>query len=206
MRVFKFVWIASFVLIGFTLCAEEAAETIERKESDNAVTVQPNGYFAFTVEDRLNEEVVTYGELVDVISELTAEQLEAFQNKKSSQVDATKMTASESNDETASNPAERKWKRRILVLLDGERVTGTADRNMKIEEHVGISLDSIESLEGFLATDADSSKIAYPRVLNFVTKPSILNESNNVPESRESSIDELDENHPQTRTQNKQQS
>ena len=206
MWVFKFVWIALLAWVGSTLCAEEMAETIERNESDNTVTVQPNGYFAFTKEDHLNEEVVTYGALVDLIVALTAERVKAFQDKNSSQNDETKETASESNDEPASSPAERKWKRRILVLLDGERVTSTADRNMKIEEHVGISLDRIESLEGFLATEGESAQIPYPRVLNFVTKPPTLDKSDNTPENRDSNVDELEERKPQARIQNKQQS
>lgn len=154
-------------LVGFTLCAEEQASTIESSESDDTITVQPNGYFEFSTEHRLSNEVDSYGDLIDVINQLTGEKLQSFRDDEQSPSQELKVPTLTSNANPVSSRASRTWKRRILVLMDGKRVTGTADRSMIIEEHLGVSLDDFESLEGFLSTDVDPSQHNYPRVLNF---------------------------------------
>ena len=169
-RAIQLFWIALFTLLASTLCAEERANTIEPKESDDAVTVQPNGYFEFSTEQHLNNEVDNYGDLVDIISQLTAEKLESLRDDEESPSQAAKAISLASNEKPVSSWASRTWKRRILVLMDGERVTGTADLSMIIEDHLGVSLDDIKSLEGFLSTDVEPSQHNYPRVLNFVSE------------------------------------
>lgn len=196
MRAINLLGITLLVLIGFCINAEEPVETIEPSESNDAIKIQPNGYFEFPTENHVNEEIVTYGDLIDLVVDLAEEKLQAIEEKKDSQTDGTKAPVAASNEEPAPSRAERTWKRRILVLLNGKRVTGTADRNMKIEEHVGILLDNIESLEGFLSTEVDSNEIVYPRVLNFVTKPPTQDEGE-TPESRDTNIDLLKDGNPQ---------
>ena len=157
-------------LVGFTLCAEEQANTIEPSESDDSITVQPNGYFEFSTENHLNNEVDSYGDLIDVISQLTAEKLKSFRDDEQSPSRELTGTTLTSTEKPVSSRASRTWKRRILVLMDGKRVTGTADRSMVIADHLGVSLDDFESLEGFLSTDVNPSQRNYPRVLNFVSE------------------------------------
>ena len=141
---------------------------------------------------RLNDEVVSYGDLVDIIDQLTTEKMTSFGDDEESPSQDTKVSTAASNKKPVSSRTGRTWKRRILVLLDGERVTGTADLSMKIEDHLGSSLDAIKSLEGFLSTDVEANKPAYPRVLNFVSETPKLremdtNESNDVePEKTQS--------------------
>ena len=187
-------------IFGYSVSAEEPANSIESSESDNFVTVQPNGYFEFPAEHHLNKDLVTYGDLVDVIFEITEEKLNAFQDSKRSAFEQTITTNSESNTEQVSSRPHRTWKRRILVLLDGERVTGTADRDMKIEEHLGTSIDMIESLEGFLSTDTEINQTPYPRVLNFATKESGHQESDVSPEDSDPDADEEKEFRPDAGT------
>ena len=196
MRAFNLLGITLLVLLGFCINAEEPSETIEPSESNDSIKIQPNGYFEFPTENHFNEELVTYGDLVDLVVDLAKEKLQATEDKKDSQTDGTKASVATSNEEPAPSRADRTWKRRILVLLNGKRVTSTADRNMKIEEHVGISLDNIESLEGFLSTEVDSNQIVYPRVLNFVTKPPTQDEGE-TPESRDTNIELLKDGNPQ---------
>ncbi|MYD45983.1 MAG: hypothetical protein F4W92_06500 [Gammaproteobacteria bacterium] len=152
------------------MCATEPVRTIESLESDDAVTVQPNGYFEFATAHQLNSEVVSYGDLVDIINQLTLEKLSSFRDDEETQSQKAEGTDSVSNETPVSSRAGRTWKRRILVLLDGNRVTCTADSSMSIEDHLGTSLDTIKSLEGFLSTDVEPSQHTYPRVLNFVSE------------------------------------
>lgn len=173
----KFFWAATLALMGFTLCAEDLIEAVKPSESDDPVTVQSNGYFEFSTEHRLNNDVVSYGDLVVIIDQLTKEKLSAFRIEEKSQSQETKITTSALNEKPVSIRTERTWKRRILVFLDGERVTGTADQSMKIEDHLGSSLDAIKSLEGFLSTDIEASERAFPRVLNFVSETPDLHET-----------------------------
>lgn len=196
MSAIKCIGFTLLTLICFSVYADEQVETTETSESNDAITIQPNGYFEFPTENHFNEEIVTYGDLVDLVVDLAEEKLVEIEDKKDSQMDRTKAPVAASNKEPAPSRADRTWKRRILVLLNGKRVTSTADRNMKIEEHVGISLDNIESLEGFLSTEVDSNQIVYPRVLNFVTKPPTQDEGE-TPESRDTNIELLKDGNPQ---------
>ena len=107
---------------------------MEPNETEDSVNVQPNGYFEFSTEHSLHDKVVSYGDLVDIIDKLTKEKLMAFLDDENTLSQATNMTTSESNKKPVSTRTARAWKRRILVLLDGERVTGTADIRMKIEK------------------------------------------------------------------------
>ncbi|MCY3540909.1 MAG: hypothetical protein OXH31_03250 [Gammaproteobacteria bacterium] len=169
-QVSKLTWLALFALISFTLCAGEPSKSNEPSESDDSVTVQPNGYFEVSAEHHLNTEVATYGDLIEIISGLTAEKLKAHRTSETSAAHKTNNTTTVSNAKPISSRTQRTWKRRILVLLDGERVTGTADRSMNVVNHLGTSLDTIKSLEGFLSTDVDSIQHLDPRVLNFVSE------------------------------------
>jgi len=169
-RAFQLVCIALLVLVSFILWAEEGADMIEPSESDDSITVQPNGYFKFLTAQHLNDDVVSYGDLFDIINQLTVEKLSSFRDDQQSQTQETEVTASVSNERPVSSRTSRTWKRRILVLMDGERVACTADRSMIIEDHLGVSLDAIKSLEGFLSTDFEPSQHDYPRVLNFVSE------------------------------------
>ena len=166
----KRFWIALLALIGFTLCAEDLDKGIEPYESDDSVTVQPNGYFEFSTSHHLSDEIVSYGDLVDIVNQLTADKLMSLRNDEESHSQETSVPTSTLNKKRVSSRTERTWKRRILVLLDGDRVTGTADSTMKIEDHIGKSLNEIKSLEGFLSTDVNSIQHTDPRVLNFVSE------------------------------------
>lgn len=166
----QLVCIVLLVLVSFILWAEEGADVIEPSESDDSITVQPNGYFEFLTEHHLKDDVVSYGDLVDIINQLTVEKLSSFRDDHESQTQETEVTVSASNERPVSSRANRTWKRRILVLMDGVRVACTADRSMIIEDHLGVSLDDFESLKGFLSTDVDPSRHNYPRVLNFVSE------------------------------------
>ena len=158
-----------FALVGLTVSAVEQANSIESSDSEDSITVQPNGYFEFSTKKYLNNAVDSYGDLVDTISQLTAKKLAAFRAEEQSSSLETTETALSSSEKQVSSRASRTWKRRILVLLDGKRVTGTADRSMIIEDHLGVSLDDVKSLEGFLSMDVEPSEHNYPRVLNFVS-------------------------------------
>lgn len=205
-RTKKRFWIALLALIGFTLCAEDPDKGIEPSESDDSVTVQPNGYFKFSTTHHLHDEVVSYGDLSTLIVELTEEKLNSFKEKNNSLSGAITNDSPESDLNQAASRTERTLKRRILVLLDGERVIGTADRNMKIEEHLGTSLDAIESLEGFLSAEVDSIQIASPGVLNFVTSPPTDQESDESPNINELEIDDLEDGNPKAKILQNQQS
>lgn len=185
-RVFDTLLIVLVAIGGTSLCAEEVSELAEHRNPAKEIIVHPNGYFELSAERYLNEELITYGDLIKFIYEIAEEKLDSLQDKKKSQLGAAHTNGEDSNVEPSPIRTERTWKRRMLVLLDGERVTGTADRNMKIEEHLGTSFDTIKSLEGILSTDVVPIQISYPRVLNFVTIPPAVQESDSTPDKSDS--------------------
>lgn len=178
------------VIGGISVCAEGTSEAAEIGDSVTGVIVQPNGYFKFSTEHHLNTELITYGDLIDKIYEIAAEKLNTFRERRDSLTGVAEATDEDSNAESKSVQSERMWKRRILVLLDGKRVIGTADRNMKIENHLGTSLDTVESLEGFLPTEVDPNQIADPRVLNFVSTPPNPHEVDSAPDSSDLNVED----------------
>ena len=192
-----FLLFVLLVSISITISAENATDAIKLSDPEKEVTVQPNGYFEFSAEHHLNKKLITYGDLIDLIYEVTEEKVATLQDAKSSQSEAERVDGADLEVEQSPNRPARAWKRRILVLLDGERVTGTADRSMQIEGHLGISLTTVETLEGFLSDEVDPNQIAYPRVLNFVTKHTTHQESDSTKGAKDTKVDELDEGNPQ---------
>ena len=189
-RVRNMLLVVLVAIGGIYLYAEEISDAAELVDSAKEVLVQPNGYFKLSSEHHLNTELVTYGDLIDKIYEIVEEKIVLFWERSGSIKEVALPSDEESMDESKSVQRERTWKRRILVLLDGKRVIGTADRNMKIEDHLGTSLDTVESLEGFLPTKVDPNQIADPRVLNFVSKTPIPQEVNSTPDSSNLKIEE----------------
>lgn len=189
-RVRNILLVVLVAIGGISLYAEEVSDAAELGDSEKGVLVQPNGYFKLSSEHHLNTELITYGDLIDKIYEIVGKKIKMFWERSGSMKGVAQSSEEDSKVESNSVQRERTWKRRILVLLDGKRVIGTADRNMKIEDHLGTSLDTVESLEGFLPTKVDPNQIADPRVLNFVSKTPIPQEVNSTPDSSNLKIEE----------------